>query len=227
MRGTTFLVIGLLAVGLLPVSSGFAQENDYLIVPTRRVGKWGLSRPADAYGLGQPTGRWEGKAPDGRPYSDAYSFLVSQAGPVLHLHACKSDGLTFAIYAIRRVNLAPDAQPEALKYKTVDGIGIGSDVGEITRALGNPRDIGGWTERHGQIEVSVAAYNYMGLNILVNKADNKAFGIGVSTEGAWGACQQAVLGGPATAQQPVAPPRPAAAQGQAMLQAVGGLFNEP
>lgn len=138
MRAPAFLVIGLIAVGLLPIPSGLAQENDYLIVPTRRVGKWELSKPADAYGLGQTTRRWEGKAPDGRPYSDAYAFLVSQAGPVLHLHVCKSDGLTFAIYAIRGVNLAPDAQPEALKYKTADGIGIGSDVGEITRALGHP-----------------------------------------------------------------------------------------
>ena len=84
MRWMAFLVIGLLAVGLLPIPSGFAQENDYLIVPGQRVGWWELSKPLDAYGFGQG-GRWEGTA-GGGAYYDGYSFRPAPGRPYLQLY---------------------------------------------------------------------------------------------------------------------------------------------
>ncbi len=221
MRVTAFLVIGLLTVALLPnPTSGFAQENDYLIVPGQRVGRWEVGRPIDAYGFGQQVSRWEGTT-GGRPYYDGYSFGLPPTGPFLQVYACRSDNLVFGILLVRRLdrNLPPGA--EELKYKTAQGIAIGIDEAEVVRLMGRPERTIERTERHGALEIGVGVYEYPGIDVRFNRADRTVFAVGATTHGGFVGCRQAVLGTP-----PVAQPAPTRVEGQALLQAVGGLFNE-
>ena len=191
----------MLAASLLVVSSGKAQESDYLIVSGQRLAKWELGKPLDAYELGQSRGRWEGRTADGKGYYEGYGFMLGRAGPELFVHVCKSDSLVFAIFVIRRVHLAPDAELDALRYKTPEGIGIGSSEDDARRLLGRPAGTRDWAAKHGTLDVAVLSLGYPGLSIDINKADRKVFAIGVATRGAWNACQEAVLGRPTTAQQ--------------------------
>lgn len=202
MRGTAFLVIGLFAVGLLPISSGFAQENDYLIVPGQRVGRWELGKPLDAYGFGQG-GRWEGTT-GGRAYYDGYSFRPAPGRPRLQLYACRSDSLVFAVLVVRRLELTPEPDAEDVKYRTPGGVRIGMDESEAVRLLGQPEHTSQFTERHGQFEVLVRQLEYRGrgLFVRINRADLKVLALGAMREGGFQACQQAVLGRPAAAQTP-------------------------
>lgn len=141
-------MIGLLAVGLLPISSGFAQENDYLIVPGQRVGRWNVGLPLDAYGLGPPPRGWEG-AGGGMPYYRGYDFPNAPRGPYLQVYTCHSDSLVFALLVVRRLNVDPQQDREELKYRTPEGVRIGMDESEAVRILGQPDDTSEFTERHG------------------------------------------------------------------------------
>ena len=212
MRGTTFLVIGLLAVGLLPISSGFAQENDYLVVPGQRVGRWELGRQVDTYQFGQRGSRWDGTS-GGTVYYDGYAFPQRTQAPYLQAYACRNDGLVFAILVVRRLDLELQPDAEEFKYRTADGVRIGMDEGEAVRILGQPESSGQFNERHGQIEIVIRQLEYRskGLFVRVNRADLKVLALGAMREGGFQACLQAVRGSPATAQQPAASPRPATA----------------
>lgn len=188
-----------LQVSLIPSTK--AQQNDYLIVPGERVGRFELGKRIDAYGFGQPGSRWDGKTSDGRVYYDGYSVRVEPEGLSIQVFTCRSDGLTFAIIATRPVNRASEAS-EATKYRTTEGLQIGMDERDVLRLLGQPRSTGQWSERHGTVDVAVSAHNYPGLAVYVNRNDSKVFALGAVSSGGWPACQQAALGGPATAQQP-------------------------
>jgi hypothetical protein len=211
MRGT-FLVIGLLAAGLLPLSSGFAQENDYLIVPGQRVGRWELGKPVGTYQFGQQGSRWDGTS-GGTVYYEGYAFPQRTQAPYLQVYACKNDALVFAILVVRRLNL--DLQPDAeeFKYRTAEGVRIGMDESEVVRILGQPEGSGQFNERHGQIEIVIRQHEYRdkGLFVRVNRGDLKVLALGAMRAGGFQACLQAVRGSPATAQQPAASPRPATA----------------
>ncbi len=220
MRVTAFLVIGLLALGLLPISSGLAQENDYLIVPGQRVGPWELGKTLDAYRFGQQGSRWEGTA-GGRPYYDGYSFGLPPTGPFLQVYTCRSDNLVFGILVVRRFDRNLPSGAEELKYKTAQGIAIGTDEGEVVRLLGRPERTVERTERHGALEIAVGVHEYPGLDVRFNRADRRVFAIGATMRDGFIGCRQAVLDTP-----PVAQPGPTKVEGQALLQAVGGLFNE-
>lgn len=201
MRWMAFLVIGLLTVGLLSIPSGLAQENDYLIVPGQRVGRWELGKPLDAYGFGPPPRGWDGTA-GGRPYYRGYTFAHAPRGPYLQAYTCLSDSLVFAVLIVRRLDVEQHPDREELKYRTPEGVSIGMDESEAVRILGRPDGTSEWTERHGQFEVLIRQLEYRGrgLFVRINRADLKVLALGAMREGGFQACRQAVLGGPAVAQ---------------------------
>jgi hypothetical protein len=200
------LVLALAVLSILP-SSTLAQDNDYLIVPGQRVGRWELGKPLDAYGFGQPLARWEGRAQDGRPYYDGFTFLVPPRQAHLQVFTCKNDNAVFALSPWRKID--QPGETEATKYRTAEGIAIDSREDDILAMLGRPGGIGEWTERHGSVEVNVKQLSYPGLRILVNKADQKVFAVGATTSGAFRACLEGVFGRPSVAQPaPASSPAP-------------------
>lgn len=206
------LFLSLLTFQLNPLSppatlNAFAQQSDYLIVPGQRFGKWELGKPLSGYGFGDPTQHFEQKAND-IPWNDFYTFVIPPESLDLWVVACKNDSLVFAIMTIREVNRASEAT-EATRYKTPEGIGIGTEESEVVRLLGQPRNSFNSSERHGNIAVSVRVLDYPGIRIRINQADRRTFALGATTRGGFGACQQAVVGSPTTAQQPAPAPAPA------------------
>ena len=177
-----------------PVNPLF-QETDYRIVPGQRTGKIDLGRPIVAYGLGRPYGQWEGEA-SRIPYYDGYHYSspVTEGRLQVQISTCRDDGLVFAALLWRGIDVPVGAEMEALKYKTAEGVGIGTDEGEVLRLLGRPEGTGKWTERHGTTEVSVSAHYYRGLRVQVTDRDRKVYAIGATTTGEWTLCRRKVLG---------------------------------
>jgi len=184
---------------LLLAGISLAQESDYLIVPGQRLGRWEIGKALDTYGFGEPRARWEGKTQDGRVYYDGYSLLLSSVGLSLQAYTCRNDNYVFALLAIRPVNQS-NQNTEATKYRTAEGVGIGTDESDATKFLGRPNLTSRWNERHGSIDVAVAAHIYQGLRIHVNQGDGKIFAIGPTTRGEFASCREAVLGKPSGAQ---------------------------
>lgn len=195
MRAVWAMGILIVLMAFLPVSPGRAQaqDSDYLIVPGQRVGRWELGKPLDAYGLGQARSRWEGRA-DGTAYYDGHTFLVPPGATRVEFYTCKNNGAVFAIFPTRRVDVTPQAEAEEAKYRTAQGVGIGTEETELQRLLGRPEWTNEYSQRHGQVEVMVRQYGFPGLRILVNRSDSKVFSIGATTPGGFGACLDAVLG---------------------------------
>ncbi|MDR7550090.1 MAG: hypothetical protein QN131_09170 [Armatimonadota bacterium] len=122
----------------------------------------------------------------------------------MDFYTCKNDGTVFVISPIRRANVTPRPEAEETKYRTPQGVAIGTDEGELQRLLGRAERTGEWSERHGQLEVLVRQYVYPGLRILVNRSDSKAFAVGATTPGEFVACRDAVFGWvPVTVSLPV------------------------
>lgn len=217
LKSLSFAIFVAMLLGFLTIPSSVAQESDYRIEPGRRVGKWELRKPLRAYGLGRPSYRWEGRTAEGVPYYDAYVFHLQRANIEWEFHACKSNETVIAVFV--RV-LASDApSEEALKYKTREGIGIGTSEIDVVRLLGNPRSRWEWKETHELIarawglpdvvhEVSIVSLNYPGLHVRINRADRKVIGIGVSDGNTDRSCRQADLAGSGTAHRTTAPPLP-------------------
>jgi len=195
MRSVAVGGIFLLALVLFPFPRGNAQGTDYLIVPGRSVGGWELGKPLDSYSLGKPRWQWEGT--ERRiPYYNGYNYLAATTNTRLglQLYTCRDDGLVFAVLVWRGVNVPEAAETEAFKYKTAGGIGVGSDESEVLKVLGRSESTSQWTERHGTLEVTVAALDYPGLRIEVNRGDHKVFAIGATSRGGWIGCSRAILG---------------------------------
>lgn len=127
----------LLMVSLLAVAAGVAQENDYRVVPGQRVGRFELGKPVGAFNLGQNSWQWRSVTGEGLPFIDASFFL----GPNVSLYTCKTDGLVFMALVSRMLD-APDTDGEVVKYRTAEGVGIGTDEGEVIRLLGSPSHTG-------------------------------------------------------------------------------------
>lgn len=200
-------VVAILAAAMtvqgLTLSDSTAQEDAYRVVPRQRTGRFLLGRSIDAYELGPPTGVWGG-ASEGRVYYDGHAFHAAAGRPALQMYACRSDGLVFAVLVIRRLDVPLRADAEELKYKTGEGVAIGTDEGDVIRLLGRPESTSEWTERHGTVTVRAVAYNYPGLRVMANRVDQKVYALGAVAPGGWSGCLQAVL------RRPPAPP---AAQG--------------
>ena len=199
MRWTVVGVVLTLSLALLLNPTSFAQEYDYVIVPGQRVGRWPLGRPMDIAALGRPSWRWEGKGRD-IPYFDVQFFpMAPDAG--LEVRTCRNGGTGLSVLVARRVD-QPRTQGEALRYATAEGIRIDTDEGEVRRLLGRPRLTQGWKERHGKVDVSVVSYSYPGLEIRVNRADRKVFGLGATRSSAWDVCYQTAFGGKGATRRP-------------------------
>ncbi|MDR7523290.1 MAG: alginate lyase family protein, partial [Armatimonadota bacterium] len=196
-----FLIVFL--VGLLgwSIQVGTAQENDYRIVPGQRIGRFELGRPLEAYGLGQPT--WQGTITTARgiPFRDYHIFVAHG----VRFDTCRSSGLAIGIFAYRRLD-RPEAEVEAAKYRTADGLGVGADEAEVRRILGRPEATSEWTERQGTIDIPLVQYSYAGLMVRISQTDRRVLAIGVERPGAYSACEGDVVVLQAlrdTAQRPV------------------------
>lgn len=185
---------------IIPGSWVSAQESDHRIIPGQRVGHWELGKPLLTYQLGPARYRWEDKD-NGIPIIDAYNFLASPSGPSLHVRTCKGNPGVFQIVIHRWTTLPPHIEAEAFKYKTTDGLGIGSDGADVVRLHGRPVGSAEWTERHGTIDISAVAYGYRGLVFLINRGDRKVFGLGAETPDGWSECHMAAFGGRAATQR--------------------------
>jgi hypothetical protein len=98
---------------------------------------------------------------------------------------------------LRKANVALESQRESVRYRTREAIGIGSSEQELVAAYGRPSPAGvsRWSTTHGDIGIAVLNYSYPGLDVLLNTADWRIFGIGATTLDAWEACQRATFGG--------------------------------
>lgn len=188
-------VLAALTLMLLGSSKGRAQENDYRIVTAQRIGRFELGKPVDAFNLGAPTWQWRHIMREGLPFINAAFFL----GPNISLFTCKSDGIVLLAEVSRRLD-RPDTDGEVLKYKTAEGIGIGTDGSELLRVLGRPSSTREWSDRHGSLDIRITNHQYSGLAVRVNQADRKVLAVAVEVPGAWGACEQAIRTNPSLAQ---------------------------
>jgi hypothetical protein len=185
-----------LAIALRPSARG----GEYLIAPGKGVGRWSLGQSLATYALGAPSHRWDGLVENGpnkgKRYYAGYAYSVTPTRPALDVHECLKDGKVFAIYVVRKTNIPIETQREAGKYRTGAGIGIGSDEQEVVAAYGRPGDnsIDRWSETHGDIRINVLNYSYPGLDVLLNEADRRVFGIAATTPDAWEACEKATFG---------------------------------
>lgn len=195
----TLAVLVLLTVVQLPTR---AQENDYLIVPGQRVGPWELGNNLETYRFGQPFSRWV-QAEGNQVWADGFNFSIGQPPLILWVFTCRNDNLVFAVMPGRFLNQLGEA--ESAKYKTKDGVGIGTDESEALRLLGKPSTSFDSSERHGSMQVLVRVHDFPGLRVRVNKADNKVYLLGATSAGGFGGCRSAILGGPTTVAQQPAP----------------------
>jgi len=196
----------LVTFSLLAAASSptIAQPNDLLIVPGQRLGRWELGKPLAAYDLGQPGSHTEQKTRD-IAWNDYYTFNIRPENLNLWVYTCKIDSLVFAIMAARPINRATELT-EATKYKTAEGIGIRTDEGDVLRLLGQPPNSFDSRQVVDGVEVTVKVYEYVGLRIRIPQTDRKVHALGATTRGGFAACQQAVLGGPTSVQQPPTTP---------------------
>ncbi|MDI6771184.1 MAG: hypothetical protein QME77_01170 [bacterium] len=195
MKTAIGVVIAILMSSLQGASLSLAQEADYRTIPGQRLGRFELGKPLDAFNLGINTRQDRRLMRGGLPFinTDFYS------GPNVKLHSCKTDGLVLAAVVTRMLE-HPETDSEIIKYKTVEGIGIGTDETDALRLLGRPAGTGGeWTSRHGAIEVRIRQINCPGLLVRIDEANRKIFEIGVETPGAWAACERAVRARPSAA----------------------------
>jgi hypothetical protein len=178
-----------------------ARGDDYLIAPGKGAGRWPLGRELAAYAFGTPSDRWDGLAeygPNrGKRYFSGYAYPMTLTRPELNVHQCLKDGRVFAIYVLRKADIALESQREAVRYRTREAIGIGSSEQELVAAYGRPSPAGvsRWSTTHGDIGIAVLNYSYPGLDVLLNTADRRIFGIAATTLDAWEACQRATFGG--------------------------------
>ena len=173
---------GILLLLPLVASIGAAQESDYRIVPGQRIGRFELGKPLDTFNLGVNTWQWRGVTREGLPFENASFFL----GPNVAVYSCKTDDVVFRVVVQRRLD-HPETDSEVMKYKTADGIGIGTDESEVLRQLGRPTWTDEWTERHGTLEIRVRGHGYTGVLVYINQGDRKVLHIGVEIPGARGA----------------------------------------
>ncbi len=188
VRAVAIILVVALTIAPIPASNVGAQTNDYRIIPGQRLGKYELDKPLAAYNLGQPSWQGTGTTQRGLAFWDFFFFV----GQALRIDTCRSDGRAYAIFAYRRFD-RPETEPEATKYKTAEGVGVGIEESETVRLLGRPPATSEWTERQGTIEIPVVEYQYPGLLIRFNRSDHRAFAIGVQTRGGRSACEGDVL----------------------------------
>jgi hypothetical protein len=194
-------LVAVVVAALVAMPRLSTKSTDHLIAPGKAMGAWRLGQSVAAYALGAPSDRWKGLvehgANTGKQYYTGYAYSGTSARPELNLHECLKDGKVFAIYVVRKVHLPPGTQVESLKLRTQDGIGIGSTEQELFTAYGRagPDSTSRWSEQHGGTRVEVLNYSYAGLDVLLNAADRRIFGIAATTLDAWEACEKATFGG--------------------------------
>ncbi len=191
---------GLIIFQVVPMpSSSMAQTNDYLIVPGQRLGRWELGKPLSAYDFGQPRSHTEQKVRE-VAWDDLYTVTVGPERLDLWVYTCKTDSLVFALLVARPIG--GTATTEATKYRTAEGIGIGTDEAEVLRVLGQPTNAFDSRATVGQTEVPLKIYDYPGLRLRVPQTDYKVHALGAATRGGFAACQQAALGSSPQAAPP-------------------------
>lgn len=183
-----FLLAVLAALVGVPVLSGAPQENDYRIVPGQRMGRYELGKPVETYNLGRPT--WQGTHTTARgvPFRDHHVFVAHG----VRLDTCRSTGLAIGIFAYRRLDRS-EAEVEAAKYRTAEGLAVGVEEAQVLRILGRPHHTSEWTERQGTIDIPLVQYTYPGLLVRVSRTDGKVLAIGVERPGGYSACEGDVV----------------------------------
>ncbi len=194
------LVLSSLVLGaFVPFFVSNGQTGDYLIVQGQRVGPWILGRLIEAYGLVEIIPRLEMRSQRGDVYAHVYSLRVPATGLVMRLSACESDGLAFAIILVRLPGQEESVAAESARFKTPQGVGIGSSEEEVLRLLGRPDSTIEWEDRSAG-NILVKSLDYPGLRVNIDRADRRVYGIGATARGAWAECERTVLG-PTTPQQ--------------------------
>jgi hypothetical protein len=177
-----------------------ANSDGYLVAPGKSTGKWQLNQELAAYSFGTPSDRWdglvEGGPNKGKRYYAGYAHSMTPTRPELNVHECLKDKRVFAIFVLRKVNVPVESQRESLKYRTPEGIGIGSSEEQLFAKYGrpDPGSVTQWPTMHGNTRINVLDYSYPGLDVLLNAADRTIFGIAATTLDAWEACEKATFG---------------------------------
>lgn len=183
MKGVNLLLLAcaaFLAIVGGPSPPVASQENDYRIIRGQRLGKYSLGQALQAMGLGRETSRWENV---GRRGAFADAFWFQEAG--IRVYTCKSDGLAFAVVAW--------PSQEGARYRTPEGIGIGSPEVDLTGALGPALSTHEETHPLGGRSTRLSVHRYSGLQVYVDQADARVVAIGVTTPGtesAWSVCER-------------------------------------
>jgi len=194
------LVLSSILLGaFVPFSASDGRTSDYLVVQGQRVGPWILGRPVEAYGLVEIIPRLEMRNQRGDVYAHVYSLRVPATGLVLRLSACENDGLAFAIILVRLPGQEEAAAAESARFKTPQGIGIGSNEEEVLRLLGRPDSMIEWEDRSAG-NIPVKSLDYPGLRVNITRVERRVYAIGATARGAWAECERTVFG-PTTPQQ--------------------------
>ncbi|MDR7551003.1 MAG: alginate lyase family protein [Armatimonadota bacterium] len=120
----------------------------------------------------------------GVPFRDFHIFVAQG----LRIDTCKSTGLSIGIFAYRRLD-RPEAEVEAAKYRTAEGLRVSLEEAEVLRILGRPEATSEWTERQGTIDIPLVQYSYSGLMVRISQIDRRVLAIGVERPGAYSACE--------------------------------------
>jgi hypothetical protein len=161
-----------------------AHENDYRIVPGQRLGRYELGKPAETFGLGNPSGRWEGTGRFG-PYYEGQWF--EQHG--IRVYICKTSPNAVAIIAWRVPSAPSESQAEAAKYRTAQGVGIGSAWAEVVAALGEPESSAETVETVGGTSLRLVVNDYGTLRVYLTGEDRRVIAIGPMIPGGWWRCE--------------------------------------